>query len=204
MTNPTSSHPVIFNYITFFSGKWKSRNIYYLFYIRRRSRHRTSSLFTITYYFPKIPFSFVGEKWRVKSEEWKSKNPIHLREWDFWWPGRDTLRRQCFDRCERYPKHFAVLKTSQSQNPNAGFGLFRRTPRVLIPSFFVNKKQHPPIKGRCCFGDPDGIRTRVTAVKGRCLRPLDHRAIVVAVTGFEPVTLRVWTACSSQLSYTAI
>ena len=26
-------------------------------------------------------------------------------------------------------------------------------------------------------GDPDGIRTRVTAVKGRCLRPLDHRAI---------------------------
>ena len=27
------------------------------------------------------------------------------------------------------------------------------------------------------FGDPDGIRTRVTAVKGRCLRPLDHRAV---------------------------
>ena len=27
---------------------------------------------------------------------------------------------------------------------------------------------------------------------------------VVAVTGFEPVTLRVWTACSSQLSYAAI
>ncbi len=27
------------------------------------------------------------------------------------------------------------------------------------------------------YGDPDGIRTRVTAVKGRCLRPLDHRAI---------------------------
>ena len=27
------------------------------------------------------------------------------------------------------------------------------------------------------FGDPYGIRTRVTAVKGRCLRPLDQRAI---------------------------
>ena len=26
------------------------------------------------------------------------------------------------------------------------------------------------------FGDPTGIRTRVTAVKGRCLRPLDHGA----------------------------
>ena len=41
------------------------------------------------------------------------------------------------------------------------------------------------------FGDPDGIRTRVTAVKGRCLRPLDHRAEVVAVVGLEPTTLRV-------------
>ena len=42
------------------------------------------------------------------------------------------------------------------------------------------------------FGDPDGIRTRVTAVKGRCLRPLDHRAKkMVAVIGFEPMTLRV-------------
>ncbi len=40
-------------------------------------------------------------------------------------------------------------------------------------------------------GDPDGIRTRVTAVKGRCLRPLDHRAEVVAVVGLEPTTLRV-------------
>ena len=27
------------------------------------------------------------------------------------------------------------------------------------------------------IGDPTGVRTRVTAVKGRCLRPLDHRAI---------------------------
>ena len=27
------------------------------------------------------------------------------------------------------------------------------------------------------IGDPYGIRTRVTAVKGRCLRPLDQRAI---------------------------
>ncbi len=28
------------------------------------------------------------------------------------------------------------------------------------------------------FGDPYGIRTRVAAVKGRCLRPLDQRATV--------------------------
>ena len=41
------------------------------------------------------------------------------------------------------------------------------------------------------FGDPYEIRTRVTAVKGRCLRPLDQRAELVAVIGFEPMTLRV-------------
>lgn len=29
------------------------------------------------------------------------------------------------------------------------------------------------------FGDPIGTRTRVTAVKGRCLRPLDHGAEVL-------------------------
>ena len=38
------------------------------------------------------------------------------------------------------------------------------------------KKGNP--EGDCLrdSGDPDEIRTRVTAVKGRCLRPLDHRA----------------------------
>ena len=29
------------------------------------------------------------------------------------------------------------------------------------------------------FGDPTGTRTRVTAVKGRCLRPLDHGAMLL-------------------------
>ncbi len=39
------------------------------------------------------------------------------------------------------------------------------------------------------YGDPTGIRTRVTAVKGRCLKPLDHGAlldILVGMEGFEP------------------
>ncbi len=39
------------------------------------------------------------------------------------------------------------------------------------------KKENPILADEVSFyGDPDGIRTRVTAVKGRCLRPLDHRA----------------------------
>ena len=54
---------------------------------------------------------------------------------------------------------------------------------------YCNKKSTCSCK--CFFGDPDEIRTRVTAVKGRCLRPLDHRAEMVAVIGFEPMTLRV-------------
>ena len=41
------------------------------------------------------------------------------------------------------------------------------------------KKEEPRLRvcaSRLSTGDPDEIRTRVTAVKGRCLRPLDHRA----------------------------
>ena len=39
-------------------------------------------------------------------------------------------------------------------------------------------KEPTLVVDKCGFfsGDPDEIRTRVTAVKGRCLRPLDHRA----------------------------
>ena len=69
------------------------------------------------------------------------------------------------------------------------------------------------------FGDPDETRTRVTAVKGRCLNRLTTGPYIwkrrtrypalfivdlVAAVGLEPTTLRVWTECSSQLSYAAI
>ena len=53
-------------------------------------------------------------------------------------------------------------------------------------------------------GDSKGIRTPVAGVRGRSLNRLTMEPKLVAVTGFEPVTLRVWTVCSSQLSYTAI
>ena len=61
-------------------------------------------------------------------------------------------------------------------------------------------------------GDPDGNRTRVTAVKGRCLSRLTTGpklrqlcfVAVVAEVGFEPTTFRVWTERSSQLSYSAM
>ena len=47
------------------------------------------------------------------------------------------------------------------------------------------------------LGDPDGNRTRVTAVKGRCLSRLTTgpsmttEVVMVAEVGFEPTTFRV-------------
>ena len=41
------------------------------------------------------------------------------------------------------------------------------------------------------FGDPDENRTRVTAVKGRCLSRLTTGPYLVAAVGFEPTTNRV-------------
>ena len=40
-------------------------------------------------------------------------------------------------------------------------------------------------------GDPKGIRTPVTAVKGLCLNLLTMGPYLVAAVGFEPTTLRV-------------
>ena len=59
-------------------------------------------------------------------------------------------------------------------------------------------------------GDPDENRTRVTAVKGRCLNLLTTgpkllpKQTMVAVVGLEPTTFRVWAERSHRLSYTAI
>ena len=94
----------------------------------------------------------------------------------------------------------------------------RELPAKPPPFFYVLKytiKANPSPNGNefafNLFGDPTGTRTRVTAVKGRCLRPLDHGAMtlcarrarlyvklpecsfmqLVATCGFEPPTCRV-------------
>ena len=61
-----------------------------------------------------------------------------------------------------------------------GLSLRRRT---LYPSelrrhtgWLERKTKIPQASGLRNNGDPDEIRTRVAAVKGRSLRPLDHRA----------------------------
>src|SRR2546429_7248 len=40
----------------------------------------------------------------------------------------------------------------------------------------LSDSRNPPMKWQC---DPNGIRTRVTAVKGRCPGPLDDRVVKV-------------------------
>ena len=51
-----------------------------------------------------------------------------------------------------------------------------RTPAGFSPPFeFRHKKNHLSV---VFIGDPTGIRTPVTAVKGRCPRPLDDGVIV--------------------------
>ena len=45
--------------------------------------------------------------------------------------------------------------------------------------------------------DPCGIRTRVTAVKGRCLNPLTNGPYKTPRAGLEPATLRLTAGCSA-------
>ena len=44
---------------------------------------------------------------------------------------------------------------------------------------YIKNKPEQECSDLFAFGDPTGTRTRVTAVKGRCLRPLDHGAAVL-------------------------
>ena len=55
----------------------------------------------------------------------------------------------------------------------------------------MNKKKHAICVLLIFYGDPDENRTRVTAVKGRCLNRLTTGPYLVAATGLEPVTFRV-------------
>src|SRR5699024_9881199 len=68
-------------------------------------------------------------------------------------------------------------------------------PAELILHFFM-------IYGK--IGDPYGIRTRVTAVKGRCLNHLTNGPRKMGLNGLEPSTSRLSGVRSNQLSYRPI
>ena len=78
----------------------------------------------------------------------------------------------------------------------------RELPAKPPPFFYVLKytiKANPSPNGNGfafnLFGDPTGTRTRVTAVKGRCLRPLDHGAVF---SFFVPVSPPGACACGAK------
>ncbi len=64
-------------------------------------------------------------------------------------------------------------------------GEYLRSQRVCC-RYFENPRNFLRIK----FGDPNGIRTRVTAVKGRCPRPLDDRVASCVSLGPGPLMSR--------------
>ena len=72
-----------------------------------------------------------------------------------------------------YRQNYCGCKYSMSESS----ALKQNSPRktALFESLLDKIKGHRK-SSVLLFGDPDEIRTRVTAVKGRCLRPLDHRA----------------------------
>ena len=68
----------------------------------------------------------------------------------------------------------------------------RGSPSCSIPVLFRESKSTGPFGPVLLDGDPDENRTRVTAVKGRCLSRLTTGPdILVAGGGFEPSTPRV-------------
>ena len=85
------------------------------------------------------------------------------------------------------PKRNTPVFSNPPQNKNrTDFPL----PKVGLLLCLISQKQHT----YTVFGQK---RRTVTFYQ-------NYRSYVVAVSGFEPLTLRVWTACSSQLSYTAV
>ena len=60
----------------------------------------------------------------------------------------------------------------------------------LVILEIIKKEQPRKLRGCSFTYDPYGIRTRVTAVKGRCLNHLTNGPLVAA-EGVEPTTFRV-------------
>ena len=73
--------------------------------------------------------------------------------------------------------HFVIVRvTMNTPWLPLRYGADERT-RTFTLSYLLLRQACLPFHHIGMYGDANGIRTRVTAVKGRCLRPLDHGAI---------------------------
>ena len=94
-------------------------------------------------------------------------------------------------------KCYSFLRNKKSPNPTANSvkpGLSRGATRIWTGDRGVADLCLTTWLWR--HNDPCGIRTRVTAVKGRCLNPLTNGPWTPRV-GFEPTTLRLTAGCST-------
>ena len=97
----------------------------------------------------------------MKSEKYKKKSHTIVRL--FFLVTRTRIGKLRLSICFaniRFYVPFAVAKDGRFEFDSRPFGLHMR------------KKQQPDFVGLLFFGDPDENRTRVTAVKGRCLNRL--------------------------------
>ena len=78
-----------------------------------------------------------------------------------------------------------------STQKNRPLIVFKRWTAEFDSLVAESKKIRSTQKSTSYSGDPDENRTRVTAVKGRCLDRLTTGPYLVAAVGLEPTTFRV-------------
>ena len=84
-------------------------------------------------------------------------------------------------------------------NRKGGCGI-RTHARFYTPDGFQDRSLQPDL-GNPPINSPYGIRTRVTAVKRRCLNPLTNGPNFMGTSGLEPPTSRLSGVRSNHLSY---
>ena len=84
-------------------------------------------------------------------------------------------------------------------NNKGGCGI-RTHARFYTPDGFQDRSLQPDL-GNPPINSPYGIRTRVTAVKRRCLNPLTNGPNFMGTSGLEPPTSRLSGVRSNHLSY---
>src|SRR6478609_7584025 len=89
-----------------------------------------------------------------------------------------ALTRWGVELCSNFAARIAFFNATLTGLPSGAEGSAKRKPSALWRQALTRRAvelRSNPIMCRVQERDPNGIRTRVTAVKGRCPRPLDDR-----------------------------
>ncbi len=124
----------------------------------------------------------IGKKFQVEFHELLTMrlSGMHKKFFEIWWRDGDSNPRNCFavytisSRAPSASRTPLQIKICQflAQNGN----IFKTKAKIIKINFYTTNYKFSKAKKHRFFcniaGDPDGIRTRVTAVKGRCLNLL--------------------------------